>query len=465
MTTGFVPRTCAECGGGGGGSDCSCGLTDAELRATPVEVSGTVAVSNFPASQPVSGTVALDAATLAALENVSVIVTSIGEVEVTNDVGNPIPVTGTLVATPSGTQDVNLVSAIEVEVKNDVGNPLSVIGPLTDAQLRATPVPVSGTVAVSNPGLTDTQLRATPVPVSGTVTITDGSGPVTVDGTVAVSGSVAVTGPLTDAQLRATAVPVSGPLTDTQLRATPVPVSGTVTITDGSGPVTVDGTVAVSNFPATQPVSGTVAVSNFPASVEVSNDVGNPLPVSGTVAVSNPGLTDTQLRATPVPVSGTVTITDGSGPVTVDGTVTVANPGLTDAQLRATPVPVSGTVAVSGEIEVKNDSGNPLPVNGTVSTNLLALTSWDTGQATIASSVTAVNVIPAALAGRKTFAVKALSTNSLPVFVGPLNTVTTANGYELAAGDSLIIEVDTTAGVWVIGSSATSQGVCFAEVA
>lgn len=49
-----------------------------------------------------------------------------------------------------------------------------------------------------------------------------------------VSGSVgvnnfpatqAVTGPLTDAQLRATAVPVSGPLTDTQLRATPVPVS------------------------------------------------------------------------------------------------------------------------------------------------------------------------------------------------------------------------------------------------
>ena len=41
--------------------------------------------------------------------------------------------------------------------------------------------------------------------------------------------SQAVTGPLTDAQLRATAVPVSGPLTDAQLRATAVPVSGTVT--------------------------------------------------------------------------------------------------------------------------------------------------------------------------------------------------------------------------------------------
>ena len=36
------------------------------------------------------------------------------------------------------------------------------------------------------------------------------------------NASIAVTGPLTDAQLRATAVPVSGPLTDTQLRASAV---------------------------------------------------------------------------------------------------------------------------------------------------------------------------------------------------------------------------------------------------
>jgi hypothetical protein len=39
----------------------------------------------------------------------------------------------------------------------------------------------------------------------------------------------AVTGPLTDAQLRAAAVPVSGPLTDAQLRAAAVPVSGPLT--------------------------------------------------------------------------------------------------------------------------------------------------------------------------------------------------------------------------------------------
>ena len=55
-----------------------------------------------------------------------------------------------------------------------------------------------------------------------------------------------------------------------------------------------------------------------------------------------------------------------------------ANKGLTDAELRASPVPVdiggsgtititSGTVTVENEVEVTNDEGNPIPVSGTVS--------------------------------------------------------------------------------------------------
>lgn len=74
--------------------------------------------------------------------------------------------------------------------------------PALGQALMAASVPVAiasnqSTLPVSGP-LTDAQLRATAVPVSG---------------------------PLTDVQLRATAVPVSGPLTDVQLRATAVPVS------------------------------------------------------------------------------------------------------------------------------------------------------------------------------------------------------------------------------------------------
>ena len=49
-----------------------------------------------------------------------------------------------------------------------------VLGPVTDAELRATPLPISGTVnvgtvPVTGP-LTDAQLRATPVPVFATPT-------------------------------------------------------------------------------------------------------------------------------------------------------------------------------------------------------------------------------------------------------------------------------------------------------
>ncbi len=88
------------------------------------------------------------------------------------------------------------------------------------------PLPVSAT----NLDIRDLAFATDKVDVSGSAISA------TVAGTVAVSNfpaSQAVTGPLTDTQLRASAVPVSGTvttggLTDTQLRATPVPVSGTI---------------------------------------------------------------------------------------------------------------------------------------------------------------------------------------------------------------------------------------------
>lgn len=94
-----------------------------------------------------------------------------------------------------------------------------------------------------------------------------------------VSGTVAVSGPVTDTQLRASAVPVSlasapttavtGPLTDTQLRATPVPVSGTVTANVGSG---------------TQPVSGTVGITEQAD----GSATGTLIALNGTVSLAVP---------------------------------------------------------------------------------------------------------------------------------------------------------------------------------
>jgi hypothetical protein len=68
---------------------------------------------------------------------------------------------------------------------------------------------------------------------------------------------------------------------EVQITNTPLPIEG-----GNVNPVAISGPVSVTNFPASQPVSGSVSVSNFPASQ----------PVTGP-------LTNTELRATPVPVT------------------------------------------------------------------------------------------------------------------------------------------------------------------
>lgn len=113
-----------------------------------------------------------------------------------------------------------LASTLNVDVTATVG--------LTDAELRATPIDVNAVVTVTD-ALTDAELRASPVPVSGTmaldaptlaaletITVLIQAGQVVgLDaGTLAalenitatISGSVAVTGPLTDTELRAAPV-------------------------------------------------------------------------------------------------------------------------------------------------------------------------------------------------------------------------------------------------------------------
>lgn len=116
--------------------------------------------------------------------------------------------------------------------------------------------PVSGSVSVSNFPATQ--------PVSGTVAVSNFPASQAVTGTffqatqpVSIAASVAVTGPLTDAQLRATAVPVSG----TFFQATQ-PVSLAVAPTT---PVT--GTF----FQTTQPVS----VASLPLPTGAALEAGN----------------------------------------------------------------------------------------------------------------------------------------------------------------------------------------------
>lgn len=182
---------------------------------------------------------------------------------------------------------------------------------------------------------------------------------------------------------------VSGPLTDTQLRASAVPVSLSSTTITGS--VAVTGTF----WPATQPVSGTfwqatqpVSISTMPSTPVTGTFWQTTQPVSlasttitGSVAVTGP-LTDTQLRATPVPVSLTSTAISGtvaatqSGtwnigtvttlPALATGTNTIGSVKLTDGTNVAT-VKAASTAAVATDTAqvVAISPNNTVAVTGT----------------------------------------------------------------------------------------------------
>ena len=240
----------------------------------PVTVSNEVEVTNESGNPiPVSGTVALDSNSLAALENISVTFPATQNVNVTNaglsvsvsNIPATQPVSGTFWPTTqpvSGTVSVsNLPETQPISGSVSVSN-FPATQPVSLATAPTTPVtgtfwqttqPVSLATAPTTP-VTGTFWQTTQ-PISGTVTsrIADGAGNnltsvargseralsvqiVDASGAQVTTfgGGGGASGGLTDAELRAAAVPVSlasvpshavtGPLTNSELRATAVPV-------------------------------------------------------------------------------------------------------------------------------------------------------------------------------------------------------------------------------------------------
>ena len=154
-----------------------------------ITVDGSVSINNFPATQ-----------------NVQVI----NEVEVKNDVGNPLfiqstdldirnlnstqdsvttvqgtspwVVSGSVTSTPSGIQDVNIVSSIEVEVKNDAGSPV----PISDAGS-------SLTVDATDLDIRDLTFATDKIDTSGSVIALDSATLVALESTSTVNGALEVT--------------------------------------------------------------------------------------------------------------------------------------------------------------------------------------------------------------------------------------------------------------------------------
>jgi hypothetical protein len=195
-----------------------------ELQGT-LDVLGTVAVSNFPATQPVSGTV-----------------------EVTNDVGNPLPVSGTVsVAEPVSVDDNGAsltVDAINLDIRD--------LSSATDS------VAVTGTVSVTEP-----------------VSVDDNGASLTVDGTVAVSNMI--------------------PAVETGLAKDATVISFAAKLPDEEGTWSyAAGTSGTVNVPALGRVIG-IAASTSQAGGTVQIDGGDSIPIP--VPTSGVGAVDIAPRA------------------------------------------------------------------------------------------------------------------------------------------------------------------------
>ena len=93
-------------------------------------------------------------------------------------------------------------------------------------------------------------------------------------------------------------------------------------------------------------IEGDVTITGpvtIPGSVEISNDIGNPIPISSNTTANGAG-NPLYVNVTNTPL----TVNQGTNPWTVGGTVNI------------------GTMP---EVEIKNDSGNPVPVSGTITAN------------------------------------------------------------------------------------------------
>ncbi len=150
-------------------------------------------------------------------------------------------------------------------------------------------------------------------------------------------------------------------------------VDGVATMVSASDPLPVTGTVEVSNFPVTQPVSGTVAVSSLPTGLATSANQ------------QTDALTDAELRAAAVPVSlSVVPLATGAATATKQDEQTAQL-----ATLNSLIETLRSLVAVLSPLGGAMNSGAPglrvtpnaatLPISGSVTAVVSSLTNFGTG--------------------------------------------------------------------------------------
>jgi hypothetical protein len=345
-------------------------LTNTQLRASPVPVSGTLTVNQGTSPWIISGAVTtsisndtnygtvgantlrtasqIGNATGAAAFGAGTTTAQVLRVVLPTD-QTAIPVTqSTSPWVVSGTVSVNPITfASPQHVILDSGTLTSITNPVTVNQ-GTSPWVVSGSVttspnvnvhdgagvSISSTGssLNVDVTNTIPVSQSGawTVTALQGTSPWVVSGTV--TSNIGTTGGLAlDSSLSTINTTLGTLLTNTQLRATPVPISGTVSVSNFPAYDTNYGTVGANTLRGAAQIGNATGAADFNAgatgaqTLRVTANAGVNLNTSALALDTTVSglLTNTQLRATPVPVSGTITVNQGTSPWIISGAVTL----------------------------------------------------------------------------------------------------------------------------------------------
>ena len=350
---------------------------------TTYSVDDSVTVVNFPAVQPVTGSVAVTGVIFSGTITTTLATTGSQGLAIGNAPYAPLYVTGSVALNPTPVITANTATTGSTGLA--VGN--APYAPLFVSVTSSLPVHIDGQLAISNfPAIQAVSGNITvtapaplpvwspaPVGVSGTLGAVIENWPAVIGvsasvplqvfsgGTLGVSGTVSVGNQVSVNNFPATQnvsgtviAQVTFPANQQVWEAGPVGVTGSVSITNSE--------LAVSNFPAVQAVSGNVAIayqigvtgSTFvttTGSLAVAPGTGVTFPVSiaSTVNVAQQG----QLSVNNFPaiqaVSGTVTSIIGNWPSTLG--VSASFPL---SVFNAGTVGVSGSVSISGQVSVNN---------------------------------------------------------------------------------------------------------------
>lgn len=317
--------------------------------------------------------------------------------------------------------------------------------------LRAMSVDTSGVVnvlATAQPGIDIGDVTINNAAGASAVNIQDGGNSITVDGVffqttqpVSIAATVAVSGPLTDTQLRATPVPVSGTIAATQ--------SGTWTTTVTQATGTNLHTVIDSGTITLPTGASTSALQTTGNSSLSSIDTKTPALGQALMAASTPVVIASNQSA--VPVSGT--FFQSIQPVSQSGTWNINN--ISGTISLPTGASTSALQTTGNTSLASIDAGIPTALGSTSSVNSMPVVDvLNTAGQNRAQSVTttAAEALGAAtiLTNRKMLSIR--PTNGI-IYWGFTNTVTTTTGTPIYTNEIMTISATDNLHIYVIAAS------------